>query len=298
MVLQLRVDVPSVIGELDVALAVLTEAKVTSRYRKVFKGKGLDFEDYRKYSPTDDDASRIDWKASVRANKLLIREFREERDIDVFFVVDVSSSMLFGSTEKLKYEYAAELAAALSHFVLESGDRAALLMFSDRVVNFVEPRKGGKHFYVMLSHLLNPKFYGGKYKLTPVMDFIMRTVKDKSMMFLISDFIGLESDWERAVRMATGKVDGVAIMVRDPRDLKLHPDSGQVVIADPYSGKEMLVDCGDDMRIDYENLVRREKERMEDFFQSIDWGFFETTTDKSFVMPLLKYLKRREILLR
>jgi uncharacterized protein (DUF58 family) len=297
MVLQLRVDVPSVIRELDVALSVLTEAKISSRYRKVFKGKGLEFEDFRKYTPQDD-ALKIDWKASARANKLLIRQFREERDIDVFFVVDVSSSMLFGSTEKLKYEYAAELVAALSHFILESGDRISLLLFSDKVVKFVEPGKGEEHFYVLLKHLLNPKFYGGRYKLTPAMEFLMSTVSGKGMTFLISDFIGLERNWENSVRMASGKLDGVAVSVKDPRDLRLDPRAGQVMIADPYSGREMLVDCSDDARTDYENMARRRAEKMADFFESINWGIFQTTTDKSFVMPLLQYMKRREILFR
>ena len=227
MVLQLRVDVNSVIRELDAALSILTDARLMSRYRKVFKGKGLEFEDFRKYTPQDD-AFAIDWKASVRANKLLIREFREERDIDVFFVVDVSSSMLFGSTEKLKHEYAAELVAALSHFVLQSGDRIGLVLFSDKIVKFVEPKKSINHYYVMLKNLLTPEFYGGGYNLGSAMDFIMSVVKDKSMAFVVSDFIGLEKNWKRSVRDASGTLDGVAIMIRDPRDRRLHPDSGQV----------------------------------------------------------------------
>jgi uncharacterized protein (DUF58 family) len=97
MVKKLRMNVASVVRELEVALKVLTEAKIMSRYRRIFKGKGLEFEDFREYT-VNDDASSIDWKASKRANRLLIRRFKEERDMNIFILVDVSSTMLFGST--------------------------------------------------------------------------------------------------------------------------------------------------------------------------------------------------------
>lgn len=297
MVAELRVDVASVTKELDVALGVLTEARIVSRYRRVFKGKGLDFEDFREYT-TNDDASEIDWKATKRANKLLIRQYREERDMNVFFVVDVSSSMLFGSTEKLKHEYAAGLVAALSHFVLQSGDKIGLVLFNDRVVRYIETGKSMNHYYLMLRNLLTPGFYGGNYNLGNVLRFLTNIVRERSLAFLVSDFIGMKRNWEEAVKEASAKFDGVAIMVRDPRDRKLPPQVGQVVISDPYSDRESLIDCGDNARVQYENYVTKEEKRIKDTFKTAMWDLWDVSTKESFVLPILKFLKRREILFK
>ncbi len=297
MVADLRVDVNYVVRELDVALAVLTEAHIVSRYRRVFKGKGLEFEDYRNYT-TDDDASEIDWKASKRANELLIRRFIEERDMDVFFVVDVSTSMLFGSTDKLKHEYAAELVAALSHFVMRSGDKIGLLLFTDKVVRYLGTGKSTNHYYVMLRNLLTPSFYGGGFNIGNALNYLKNTTGERSLIFLISDFIGMEPGWERTVRDASGKFDGVAIMVRDPRDRKLPPESGQVVVSDPYSDRELLIDCGDKGRTGYESYVAGKEKNIRDVFRDAQWDMMEVSTKDGFVLPVLKFLKRRELLFR
>ena len=298
MVAELRIDVNSVMRELDLALGLLTESRIVSRYRKIFKGKGMEFEDFRHYTP-EDDASRIDWRASKRVNKLLIRRFKEERDMNVFFMVDVSSSMLFGSTEKLKHEYAAELVAALSHFVLESGDRIGLVLFKDKVVKYLEPGKSEGHYFVLLRHLLTPEFYGGKYNLSKALNFLANIVTERSIVFVVSDFIGMEPNWGKALLASTGMLDGIGIMVRDPRDWKLPPEAGQVVISDPFSNRVVLVDCGDEKaRLEYENLVQKEAGMIRETFKKSMWDLLEVSTDEGFVTPILKFLKRREILFR
>ncbi len=297
MVSELRINVASVLRELEVALKVLTEAKIMSRYRRIIKGKGLEFEDFREYSQ-DDDASSIDWKASKRANRLMIRRYKEERDMNVFFVVDVSSSMLFGSTAKLKYEYAAGLVAALSHFVLQSGDKIGLVMFSENVVKYLKPGKGTDHFYIMLKHLLTADLYGGGYNISNALEFLMNTVGEKSMMFLVSDFIGMEKGWEKSMKICSGKFDGVAIMVRDPRDKKLPKGTGQIVISDPFSEKEVLVDSTDKERIEYERLVAEQDKAIKNALQKGRWDLLEVSTESDFVMPVITFLKRRELLLR
>jgi uncharacterized protein (DUF58 family) len=297
MVSELRIDVASVMRELEVALKVLTEAKIMSRYRKIVKGKGLEFEDFRDYSQ-DDDASRIDWKTSKRANKLVVKRYKEERDMNVFFAVDVSASMLFGSTKKLKYEYAAELVAALAHFVLQSGDKVGLVMYSDRVVKYVEPGKGTDHFYIMLKHLLTPQYYGGGYVFGSAIKFLMSTAGERSMLFLVSDFIGLEKGWQKDVKMCSGKFDAIALMVRDPRDRSLPEGAGQVVIEDPFSEREMLVDSSDRERMEYERYVKVEEEKIEKTLKEGGWDIVKVSTSEEFVLPIIKFLKRRELLLR
>ena len=106
-----------------------------------FKEKGFEFENYRVFTP-EDDASFIEWKASLRAQKLLIREYNVEKNFNAFFLIDVSDSMLFASTDKLKCEFAAELVSSLSFAILESGAGIGYAMFTDRLVSKLAPRMG------------------------------------------------------------------------------------------------------------------------------------------------------------
>jgi len=133
---ELKLDLSEGIKRLKILTTQIVNTKFVGGYKSVFKGRGLEFKDYRPYTP-DDDASTIDWKASVRANKLFVRDFEEERNLNVFFLVDVSSSMVYGSIDKLKIEYVGELTAALSFVVLNAGDSVGFALFSDRIVSFL-----------------------------------------------------------------------------------------------------------------------------------------------------------------
>jgi len=91
---KLRVSLTPAIGKLEVVTKSLVNTKVIGRYKSVFKGRGLEFADYRDYTQNDD-ASLIDWKASARANKTLVKEFVEERNLNVFLLIDVIYSIVF-----------------------------------------------------------------------------------------------------------------------------------------------------------------------------------------------------------
>ena len=121
-------------------------------YRSLFRGKGLEFESYRNFQP-DDDASMIDWKASLRGDKLLAKKYIEERDLNVYFLVDVSNSVLFGSGEKLKAEFAAECCAALGHLIHDLGDNIGLIMFNDKIQKYIPAGSGRNQFNLIFKTL-------------------------------------------------------------------------------------------------------------------------------------------------
>ncbi|MDP2947030.1 MAG: DUF58 domain-containing protein, partial [Nanoarchaeota archaeon] len=129
-------------------------------YKTIFRGKGLEFDSYKSVSP-DDDASTIDWKATLRSNELLAKKYIEERDMNFYFIVDVGSSMLFGSGDKLKAEYAAEIISALSHLVIGTRDKAGLILFSDKVVGVLPPLNSKNQFFLLTRMLSDSDLYGG-----------------------------------------------------------------------------------------------------------------------------------------
>lgn len=289
---KLRIDVVSLLQKIEIILKILVDTQIVSRYRSVFKGRGLEFEDYRAYT-TQDDASRIDWKASTRANQLLVKLFREERELDVYILLDASSSMIFGSTEKLKLEHAAEVAAAFAYTVIEAGDKAGLVMFNDKISKIVPASVGKKHFQILLSSLVNPNFYGGGYNLQKAMNFIMRISKKRGLVIIISDFIGLEKGWEKALKLSTVKFDVIGIMVRDPRDQVMpKEDVGQFVIQDAYSESSLLIDPKK-IAEGYAKYAKREEEVLKRVFLNCNADLVTISTDESFIKPLIEYFIMR-----
>lgn len=291
---RLRVDFSTLQKKLEIVMRMLVDTQLISRYRSVFRGRGLEFEDFRDYV-SHDDASRIDWKTSMRARKLLIKLFREERDLDVPILLDTSSSMVFGSTEKLKMEYAAEVAAAVAYMVINAGDRAGLMMFNDKIAKMVPISGGEKHFKIIMNSLVDPAYYGGGFDLPKAINFGMGASRKKGLMVIISDFIGMKKGWERLLRLASVKFDVLGLMIRDPRDDRL-PEGcfGQFVLRDPYSEYSLLVDPRK-VGKEYSRIAKREKERLRKTFLKCRADLLEISTGESFIKPLVKYFIERRM---
>src|SRR3989344_4584552 len=179
---KLNLNIAEAVSELEILMKKVLPRDII--YRWVL-GRGLEFDGYRDYS-YGDDASNIDWKATVRAGKTLIRKYVEERDLKFIFLVDVSDNMVFGSTEKLKCEYAAELAAALSHLILVNGDRFGFVLYNDKIVNRRPPEAGNKQFEIFVDELSNPLVYEGVSNLNNILEPLTNDLdKSTSMIFII-----------------------------------------------------------------------------------------------------------------
>ncbi|MCK5022648.1 MAG: DUF58 domain-containing protein [Candidatus Aenigmarchaeota archaeon] len=289
---KMRIDVVSLHKKLEIILKMLVDTQMISNYRSVFRGRGLEFEDFRDYT-LGDDSSMIDWKTSARAMKLLIKMFKEERELDVYILLDTSSSMIFGSTEKLKMEYAAEVAATFAFMITEAGDRAGLTMFTDKPVKVVPLSVGKKHFQIIMNYLVKPEFYGGDFDLQKILEFTMSISKKKGLMIIISDFIGLKKGWERALKLASVKFDVIGVMVRDPRDEYLpSEDLGQFVLQDPYTDASLLINPKK-ISEEYGKAAKNETAAIRKTFMKCNADLVKLTTEKSFMKPLIEYFIMR-----
>jgi len=261
-------------------------------YKSVFRGRGLEFESYRLYGD-DDDSSLIDWKASLRANEMLAKQYIEERDLNVYFLVDVSNSMLFGSSNKLKAEYTAEFVASLSHLIIGSGDRVGLVMFSDDVVKVLRPSSSKNQFALLTKFLSDASFYGGGFDMNKAVDYVLRTVKTSYTVFvLVSDFIRTRKDSSRRFRLMGSRFETFAVMIRDQLDENLPRTKYQFSVQDPYSGKQMILDPEIAAERYRENVIRQ-KGLIKEMFKKSRIDFLELMTDKGFAIPLSSFLKRR-----
>ena len=285
-----NVNIGSSISQFEQALKRFQVKKII--YKSVFRGKGLEFDSYRDFS-LDEDASMIDWKASLRSNKLMARTYVEERDIDFYFVVDVSDNMLFGSKRKLKAEYAIELASSLAHVISNSGDSVGLIMFSDNIVKFLRPSKSKNQFALFAKFLSDSSLYGGKSNLREVIDELLeREVNSSSVLVFISDFIGVNTGVERELRLISSKFETMSLMVRDPLDNEFPMTDTQLILEDPRTGRQMVVDTSV-ISEQYKEIVSEQKRKTKNLFKNNGIDLLELNTSQNFVMPVVSFLKSR-----
>lgn len=288
---RLNVEINSSISRLEIGLKNLLRTRRPGFYPSFFRGKGLEFDAYSEYN-YGDDASLIDWKASMRTGNTLIKRFREERNLKILFVIDVSDRMLFGSSEKLKCEYIAELAAALSYVIIKSGDRVGFVFFSDKIKKFVAPRGGMVSFYKFVSELKNPDLYGGSANLKKAIRDLRLVLKRDNVVIFISDFLG-PINWSKELRVLSEKTETVVFRIEDPRDYELPKGVKEVVISDPTTGRTLLVDV-DLVKSKYERYAAKHRKVINKLFGASGIDYLELSTDEPFVGSLVSFFTQRK----
>jgi uncharacterized protein (DUF58 family) len=158
-------------------------------------------------------------------NQPFVSKFREERELSVILAVDVSGSADYGSVSLSKREVAAETAAVLGFSALHNGDKVGLLIFADEPLLFIPPEKGSRHLLRMIREILVAKPAKPGTSIAAACDFLVRTLRRKSLVFLISDFFSDPLD--RPLGKLARKHETVALRVIDPLEAKL-PKAGKV----------------------------------------------------------------------
>jgi uncharacterized protein (DUF58 family) len=286
---ELKLDFKPLIKKFEAFTKKTTIAELTGGYMTSVKGRGLEFEGFRQYT-INDDASQIDWRATLRAQDVLVKKYVEERNINVFFLFDVSNSMLFASVDKMKAEYAAELIASLSFSVLQAGDSVGIAMFTDKVVRVLPIKMGNRQYYSITRQLSDPMLYGGRCDFAYALKYVNDYVRRNALMVIVTDFIGMGEGWETYLRIASRKFNVMPIMVRDPHDHSLPTEIGQVVVVDPYSDRQLVIDPNT-MKDEYERIVDEHDSMLMEILKRYQVPLLKLTTDRSFVQPIMRYFK-------
>jgi uncharacterized protein (DUF58 family) len=223
---------------IEITTRKVVDDVLTGQYRSHFKGHGVQFSEHRLYVPGDD-VRHINWNVSARTRDPLIKKFDEEREVTVFLVVDVSGSKTFGSTSKLKSEIAAEIGGMLAYAASHTGDKVGVLIFAGGVERIVPPKKGRQHILRVIRDLLSYTSTSKGTDLVGALDAAGRIMKHSGVVFVISDFMA--EGYEIALKRLASKHDVVAISIADEREKKI-PDLGQILLFDPETDSEVLVD--------------------------------------------------------
>ena len=261
------------------------------RYHSVFKGQGMEFEEVREYQPGDD-IRAIDWNVTARTGTPFVKKYREERELTLMLLVDVSASNRYGSGAMTKRDLAAEVAATLAFSAIANQDRVGLLLFDDRVQKFVKPAKGVPHVLRVISDVLEAPATTRATDLAPALDYLNRVIRRRCVAFLISDFQAPPCD--RLLRVTARRHDLVSLVVGDPRERELAP-AGILDLTDAETGRRVLVDTSSPtVRRSYALHQAAARASLLDRLRTARSDAIELWTDRPYDRELVRFFLRRE----
>lgn len=259
-------------------------------YRSVFKGKGLEFEDVREYQPGDDIRS-IDWNVTARSQHPFVKNFREERELTVMLVVDISASSRFSHTSRLKSEMIAELAALIAFSAIKNQDKVGLLLFSNEIELYLKPKKGVRHVLRVIRELL---YFQPKHRGTDIrkaLAFIGRLQRKRAICFLISDFFA--DDFSQQATLIAKRHDLIAFHVYDAFETLFAPH-GLFTLRDLETDIETIVDTGDAaVRAHYEENSQAQQSSIKHLFERIGADHLLLSTESSTPEVLQRFFRLR-----
>lgn len=227
------------VGKIRILTSRLIDDQLAGDYHSTFKGQGVEFDEVRPYI-AGDDVRTIDWNVTARTGVPHIKRFSEERELTILFLVDVSGSQSYGSVQRSKAELAAEVTALLALTAIRNQDKIGLILFSDKIVKYIPPRKGRDSVMRLVREVLAAEDEAeGGTDIESVLKFLNGVQKRKAVVFLVSDFLGVLP--ENLLRATAHHHDLVCVPVTDPAEAEL-PDVGLVEFEDPETGELVLVD--------------------------------------------------------
>jgi uncharacterized protein (DUF58 family) len=281
---------PALIRRLELRARRLMENRAVGAYDSVFRGHGIEFSEVRAYQPGDP-FQAIDWKVTARMGKPFIKKFVEERELTVLLAVDLSGSTDFGTRVRTKRDLSLELAALLGLAAARNNDRVGLMLFTDRVERWLPPRRGKGRLrqllHVMASH--RPEGRGTDIRLA--LTSAARSLKTRSLVFVLSDFQGPE--FRKELTAVSRKHDLVGLHLVDPGERAL-PAVGLIEVQDPETGVSGVLDLADSRtRAGLARLSEERERRVEDVFRRAGADRIVLATDRSYAADLAAFFAAR-----
>ncbi len=270
----------------------LVDDRLSGDWRSAFKGQGLEFEEIREYVPGDD-VRDIDWNATARTGFPRVKRWSEERQLTVLLLVDVSGSQAFGPGARTKADLAAELSCLLALASVRSQDNVGLVLFSDRILLTLRPRKGRHAVMRIVREILSAAdgAVGGGTDIRAALDCLSAIQRRRAVVFLVSDFRA--EDWRAPLAAAARRHDLVCCSVSDPAESQL-PDAGLVELADPETGETVWADTSSPtLRAAFAANAAARAERIRTMIAASGAGLMEFSTSEDPAPTVRAFFRRR-----
>lgn len=285
--------------QLEISTRRLVNDSLVGEYHSVFKGRGMDFDEVREYVPGDE-VRAIDWNVTARAGRPFVKKFTEERELSILLVVDISASGNFGSGAQSKRDLAAEVASVLAFSAIRNNDKVGLLLYTDRVEEFLPPKKGRSHVLRVVREILYHAPLGKGTDSVNALDVVSHVLHRRSIVFLISDFQApgdptrALADLRRAMRQTNRRHDLVAVHIQDAREKSL-PNLGLLALEDSETGELIEIDTGDPkVRSRFEGETKERLRQLVNGFRAEGVDTLTLDTDVAYLPALQRFFKSRE----
>lgn len=277
------------VKKIEITTRQLVEGLIAGNYHSIFKGQGIEFLESRAYQMGDDVRS-IDWKMTARFDQPFVKEFIEERDLNVYFALDMSGSSSFGNNIS-KRNKSIEIIASLMFGAMQNNDNVGLFLFTKDIEYFIPARKGRKHVLKCISNMVS---FQPKHKSTNLgesLKYISKVIKKRSIIFVVSDFF--DEDFVHPMKILKNRHDVIALRIIDQREYEI-PDVGLIELEDEETGEQLLVDTSDEgFRKNYESMMKDRETHLRSSLRKIKIDMVKIFTDESFEIPLQKFFNIR-----
>ena len=262
-------------------------------YRSLFMGGGLDFAELREYQPPDD-IRHIDWNVTARMDMPYVRQYMEDREITAWFLLDLSPSMAFGGLERRKESVVVDLVGVLARLLTRNGNRVGAILYDNNVEFAIPPRGGRPQVLRLINDIQRQQSSpgGAMTNLAKLLESAYNSIKRRSLIFLVSDFICLPG-WDRAMDRLNRKHDLLAVRLWDPREADL-PDVGVVLVEDSETGAQLSVDTSDrGFRLRFHDAALRREAELAMTFKRAGVGELSLSTEEDLVLAILRFASLR-----
>ncbi len=228
-------DIQKKVKRIELVTRKVMDEMLTGGYKSHFRGQGVQFSEHRAYTHGDD-IRHIDWKVSARSKEPLLKQYEEERELNVFIIADLSASLEFGSKKAFKKDLVAELGAVISYAASMSGDRVGVLIVTQEVKKIIPLKKGRNHVLRIIRDLLSFQTEPGGTNLKQAFEEASHLMKHSGIVFVLSDFRA--ENYEKPLKQLARKHDVVAIQIEDPLEYSFGK-VGPITIFDPETQQEI-----------------------------------------------------------
>ena len=284
-------DILKKVKELEIRSRKLTTNLFTGEYHTAFKGRGMVFKEVREYS-AGDDIRFIDWNVSARMGAPFSKLFEEERELTMMLLVDISASSLFGTVQQRKKDLITEVCAVLAFSAVTNNDKVGVIFFSDKIEFYIPPKKGKEHVLYIVRELLTVQPKSKGTNLNEAVRFFNNAVKQKSIAFILSDF--MVEQYDDPLRVAGNRHDVIGIKVYDKMDMDL-PEIGMTQVRDAETGRTQWIDTNDKMvQYNYHEQFVQSEEACRLSFLKSGADLLYLRTDEDYVKVLQRFFLRRK----
>jgi len=289
-------DLIARIRKIEIRTRRMVDEITAGAYHSVFKGSGIEFDEVREYTH-EDDVRSIDWNVTAKMGHPYIKKYVEERELSVMFLVDCSASGYFGSGEKTKNDIAIEIASLLAFSAIRNNDKVGLLLFSDKPEFYLPPKSGRQHGLRLIRELVARKPKQSGTNISAALEKIVKILNKKSVIFLISDLIDENHEYNKILNVANKRHDIIAIRILDPKEIEF-PSIQGISLTDSESGVTGYFSGSKKAVESYSKTITDFHSKNKEICKKAKVDLIDIRCDEDFVKPLMLFFRKREKLVQ